>query len=137
MPAYATRADFEAYVEGWVTDDAAALDRLLDRASTDVDAVLGPIPRLNLGTYAGRKIDPTSLRVWEAKALSDATCAQALWRWQQGEEAIATARPRSQVHGPDFREFYADAGFTGRYSPALARELEPLNHLRRLVARVL
>jgi hypothetical protein len=29
MPAYATRDDFEAYVEGWETTNPAALDRLL------------------------------------------------------------------------------------------------------------
>jgi hypothetical protein len=40
MATYATQADFELYVEGWVTTDAAALERLLLRAERDVDRLL-------------------------------------------------------------------------------------------------
>lgn len=36
-PAYVVNADFEGYVEGWVTDDAPTLNRLLGRAEGYVD----------------------------------------------------------------------------------------------------
>jgi hypothetical protein len=39
MTTYATRTDFEGYVDGWVTTDADALDRLLQRAESDVDSL--------------------------------------------------------------------------------------------------
>lgn len=38
-PAYVVNSDFENYVEGWTTNDAAALTRLLARAETYIDFV--------------------------------------------------------------------------------------------------
>lgn len=40
MATYANQADFEGYVEGWVTSDPAALERLLERAEKDIDRIL-------------------------------------------------------------------------------------------------
>lgn len=140
MASYASQADFEGYVEGWVTDNAGALARLLERATRDVDNVLGPIAPLTSGTYAGLKLDPTTLQAWEAKALADATCAQAEWRWRRGDEELAVGRALKRVKGPDFEEEFAETGGTvggtGRYSPQVRLELERIRHLRRLTAYV-
>lgn len=135
MPSYATNADFEAYVEGWVTDDPASLTRLLERATRDVDRLLGARGVRATGDYAGLKLDPTALRSWEAKALSRATCAQAEWIFRNGP-AIDAGRRVASSSGPDFSVTYADDAGTGRYSPRLDVELEPISHLRRLTARV-
>jgi hypothetical protein len=103
MAAYADQADFEAFVEGWVTTDAAALDRLLERASDDVDSILGAYDVIETGTYAGRKIDPTddAIGYADGRALVRATCAQAEYRNAIGERQLA--RPLLHgVGGPDF-----------------------------------
>lgn len=133
MATYASQADFEAYVEGWVTDDAAALGRLLARAERDIDNVLGPIaPR----TDTGLKLAPANLLDWEAKALSNATCAQAEHLWRQGP--AIDERPASAISGPDFSVTYADrkAGGTNRYGSRVALELARISHLRNLTARL-
>lgn len=140
---YATTADLEAYVEGFVDEDPAATARLLERATRDVDNVLGPIAPLSSGDYHGLKLDPTTLTEWEAGALARATCAQADWRRRRGEEELAVGRTAKRIKGPDFEEEYADSGAagpsgtgTGRYSPQVRLELEPIRHLRRLTAYV-
>jgi hypothetical protein len=137
MPAYATADEFADYVPGWVTDDAPALDRLLEDATRDVDAILGPLPVLELGDYAGFKLDPSTLRPWEAEALSRATCAQTLHRYRNPPEDVDQARPTRSISGPDFAETYGDVAIdgrapSGRYSPRVALELKPIGHLRRL-----
>lgn len=138
MSAYATRAQFEAYVEGWVTDNNAALDRLLERATRDVDNVLGPLPTHRAGAYAGLKVDPAA-DGWDAvelEALARATCAQALHRFRNPGGIFDGERRVGRISGPDFAEDYADAGSTGRYSPDVALELAPIAHRRRLVQRL-
>lgn len=134
MATYATQADFEAYVEGWVTDDPAALERLLERAERDVDLIFGPIAQR---TDTGLKLDPSSLLAWEAKALSNAVCAQAQWRFEHPGDLDTPAA--QNVSGPDFSVTYVDrpAGATNRYSPRVALELAPIRHLRSLTARVM
>lgn len=98
MPTYATRAAFEAYVEGWTTDDPAALDRLLERAERDVDYAAGGWP---IDPATGLKFDPATLPTWQADALSRATCAQAEYRHSMSEEFMVKAQ-HSRVSGPDF-----------------------------------
>jgi len=134
---YTSAADFEAYVEGWVTDNPDALARLLQRAERDVDAILGPVPRRQLST-TGLKLDPTVLRDWEARALSRAVCAQAEWRFYRGEAELAAGRQTKIEQGPDFKVEYADGDTkaSGLYAPKLRVELEPIAHLRRLSARL-
>ncbi len=134
---YTSAADFEAYVEGWVTDNGDALARLLQRAERDVDAILGPIPRQQTST-TGLKLDPTVLRAWEARALSRAVCAQAEWRFYRGEAELAAGRQTKTEKGPDFEVTYgdADSAASGLYAPKLRVELEPIAHLRRLSARL-
>jgi hypothetical protein len=141
MPAYATVAEFEAYVEGWVTDDALALARYLERASRDVDGLLnsyyGP---LTTGAYTGLKLDPTRLRSWEAAALSRATCAQAEYLIETGDVAFVTAPLAGRIKGPDFEvETTAPSGVAtvSTYGPKLRRELAPIRHLRQTGARAL
>lgn len=134
---YTSQADFEAYVEGWVTDNPDALARLLQRAERDVDAILGPIPRSAV-TTTGLKLAPASLRTWEAAALSRAVCAQAEWRFYRGEAELAAGRQTKTEQGPDFKVEYGDAesAASGLYGPKLRVELEPIAHLRRLSARL-
>lgn len=99
MPTYTTQADFEAYVEGWVTDNPAALDRLLERAERDVDSVIGYSATRNQTT--GLKLNPAELETWRAAALSRAVCAQAEYRNKMGEDFMVRAQ-HGAVSGPDF-----------------------------------
>lgn len=120
--AYATVADVEAYIEGWVTDDAAALNRLIARAEDDVDRLLGPrVPNpgpLLSPAPDGRAYDPSVLPTKQANALRDATCAQVEYRAEMGEEFFR--RPRyDQVAGPDF----TTTGKAGWYAPKAVRTL--------------
>lgn len=139
MPAYATRAEFEAYVEGWTTTDPNALDRLLERASRDIDGFLAPIFLVTTGTYAGFKVDPTTLATYAAQALSRATCAQAEYRLGVGEADWAQHGHGGTISGPDFSMTTAKnpAGGRPRIGPKAAAELESpaLVPLRRLTAR--
>lgn len=145
MSSYATVADFEAYVEGWVTDDPDALTRLLERATRDVDAVIGPLWPRAVDPFLGLKLNPDAdLDAVGAAALSRATCAQAFYRFTVVEPAqfAAGGEVRKSVKGPDFEVTYADAGAapvgaggTGRYAPELALELAPIAYLRRTGAR--
>lgn len=147
MPAYATQADFEAYVPGWVTDNSDALANLLERATRDIDYVLGPLPIRTSGDFAGLKVDPADLTEQHAEALSRATCAQAIHLFRFVEPAATAAAATggqrvSRVKGPDFEQQFElttapgqRAGATGRYSPELAREMRPLEWLRVTGAR--
>lgn len=146
MSSYATVPEFEAYVEGWVTDDEAALERLLERATRDVDDVIGPLYPRRVNPFRGLKLDPASdLDDAGREALSRATCAQALHRFLflEPAQAAAAANPAGAVKaikGPDFEVTYADGaspvtGAGGHYSPRLRDELAPLSYLRRRGAR--
>jgi hypothetical protein len=128
-PLYVTGADFTAYVEGWVTDDAAALDRLLERAERDVEALFPLIPIVTTGTYAGHRFDPAGLAAWELAALKRAVCAQAEYRFTIGEEALAGPTP-GDVKGPDFEVSYPGGKGRPRYSSKIAGELAPLARYR-------
>lgn len=130
---YTSVEDFEAYVEGWETENSAALTRLLERAERDIDNVFGPIPR---SSTTGLKVDPSGLQDWEAAALSRAVCAQAEYRFRVGDDELAGGRLVKRVKGPDFETEFADggAGATTRalYGPKVRLELEPIGHLRGL-----
>jgi hypothetical protein len=136
MPAYADQADFEAYVEGAVVTDPAALARLLERASRDVDSVMGPRPALGSGTYAGFKFDPDALSEQDRAALADATCAQAEYRDAVGEQQFAAYGVGGRISGPDFSYDApsSGAGGTPRIGPKVAQEVMRINHLRTLAA---
>ena len=129
MAAYATVAQFEDYVEGWVTDDEAALERYLERATLEVDLLLGPWPR---DSETGLKVIPAELYGWQADALARATCAQAEYLIEVGP--AGRVRPQaSRIAGPDFTVEYdlAAGGPAPRLGPKVAGELEPLRALLR------
>lgn len=113
MPAYATRADMERYVE-WETEDPAALDRLLERASRTIDRLFPHLPVRTSGTFAGFKFDPTELATWEAEALAEATSYQAEYRDELTEVGyIGASRTVVREKGPDFERQYGDTGRGG------------------------
>lgn len=98
MATYADQADFEAYVEGWTTDDSGALDRLLQRAERDVDFHLVPQER-QAATLL--KYDPTKLSLFDRQQLTFAVCAQAEYRNTMGEDFF-TEPQYNAVSSPDF-----------------------------------
>lgn len=133
MAAYATADDATDYIEGLVIDDPAAFDKLLERATRDVDNVLGALPPLTTGDYAGLKLDPAFLADWEAAALARATCAQAEHRLRRGPDLGEPAR--KSVKGPVFEVAYADGAGSGLIGAKVKLELATIRHLRRLTAR--
>jgi len=99
MPTYAQRTDVEGYIEGWVTTDADALDRLIERAERDIDNAVGNWPR---DDTTGHKLDPATLLPYQVDALTRATCAQVEYRFQMGEDFFVRAQHASE-RGPDFQ----------------------------------
>lgn len=122
MPTYAQQSDVESYIEGWVTDNATALDRLIERAERDIDNAVGAWAR---DDTTGRKFDPATLLPYQAAALTNATCAQVEYRFQQGEDFFVKAQHAAE-RGPDFQ-------VTGRLpyiGPKVWAELEGTGLLR-------
>jgi hypothetical protein len=120
--AYASVADFEAYVEGWETDDEDALRRCLHRASRDIDRYVGPgwsvEPNgLRFGDVA--EDNPKALEPHQVEALVNATCAQAEYRIAMGEDWFVQDQYK-QSNGPDF----ATTGKLGRVGPKAREELQ-------------
>lgn len=113
---YATPTDFEAYVEGWTTTDAPALDRLLARAERDIDGLASVLPTLDDTT--GHKFDPAAMSARDADVLKRATCAQAEYRFTMGEDFMRRAQ-LAEVQGPDF----TTKGTLPYIGPKVMREL--------------
>lgn len=111
MAIYATQADFEAYVEGWVTDNPAALARIMDRAERDVNAFLNW--RWNLFTAPEFALLPEDFRF----GLRDATCAQTEYRLLMGEEFFVETP--TAIAGPD----YTTDRPASRFGPKARNEL--------------
>lgn len=139
MATYATISDFEGTIEGWVTDDAAALERIIERAERDVDRVLGPLRR---DPNTGLKVDPTNLTAPDRAALARAVSRQAHHRITALGEGLSgePARVASKISGPDFTVEYADSAAaavaaTATIGPGVAGELEPLAWMRPRGAR--
>lgn len=122
MATYATQTDFEAYSEGWVTTDPAALERYLVRAEGDVDSILGYHGDLSA---AGRKVDPTLLTQFERDVLRDATCAQCEYRLSMGDAFFIRDQHQS-VSGPQF----SHQGTLQRIGPKTFAELNRAPSLR-------
>ncbi len=121
---YTTRQKFEAYVPGWVTDNADALEKLLGHAERDIDRLLGN--RIPLAD-TGLKLDPSPLPQWAQDALSNAVCAQAEYLFTLGPDALIKPAAK-RIKGPDF-EIEHDAGGAGAqpsYGRKALNELEPL-----------
>lgn len=119
MTTYATTTDFADYVEGWVTDDAGALARVIERAEEDIDDVLSG----DFLAATGRKRDPSPsatnpMTATQVKYLMRATCAQAEYRIILGEGWFTQAQFDS-VSGPTF----STQGKRPRLAPKARREL--------------
>lgn len=96
MATYATIADFEAYMVTWVTEDSAALTKVINQAEIDIDNTLpGAVGE------TGRKFLLEDLDdVLQAPYLTRAVCAQAEYILHMGPQFfVEQAR---QVRGPDF-----------------------------------
>lgn len=148
MTPYATEADLTDYAPDYVEPDPAKTTALLERATRDVDNLLGPRRAIATGTYAGLKLDPTTLAGWEAEALARATSAQAayLWRIEQARAADSAGAVVAREKGPDFEVQYATPTTrlqaaigpgSGLYAPNLGIELSAIAHLRLLTATAL
>lgn len=120
-PTYATEADLTAYAAGTAYEDripadGAARDRLLELAEGDLDQQAFPAVAIDDAT--GRKILLGDLDVQEKAALSRATCAQAVFRVEMGDEHFTRAQ-RERVTG---RAFAAE-GKLPILGPQASREL--------------
>lgn len=118
--AYATADEFAEYVEGWETDDEEALLRALNRASLDVDRFVGFAwsVQSNGLRFGDLEDNPQDLDEGELAALKRATCAQAEYRIEKGEEFFVHDQYES-VGGPDF----GTKGKLSRFGPKAREEL--------------
>lgn len=118
--AYVTPEEFAEYVEGWETDDEAALQRTLNRASYDVDRFVGFAwtVQANGFRFGDLTENPQGLDVGELTALRRATCAQAEYRIEKGEEFFVHDQHES-TSGPDF----STKGKLTRFGPKAREEL--------------
>lgn len=114
MNPYIDRQTFEGLAEGWMTTDPAALDRLLDRAARQIDHALGPRPVL----ASGWKLAPALLTPAQVDALARAVTAQALHRFEQGEQETDSGLPQF-ISTPEFTVRQPP----GRVSPAALEAL--------------
>lgn len=103
-----------------------ALDRLIERAQLDIDSLLGPWTIIESGTYAGLKLDVTTLDYAQRAALARATVQQVLYRLEMGEQFFV--RPQfDSVSGPEF----STEGAAPRVGPAARQELSGLGLIRK------
>jgi hypothetical protein len=119
--AYATTKDFEDYVEGWETEDAGTLERVLERASRDVDRYVGaawPVESNGM-RFGDLGENPKKLTADQIESLTRATCAQAEYRIEKGEDWFVHDQYKS-ANGPDF----ATVGKLSRYGPKMRDELK-------------
>lgn len=122
MATYATQEEFEAYVEGWTTTDAPALERLLVRAERDIDAILGdPASVQANGLKFGdpKGANELALTTHQVAQLSRATCAQGYYRFLKESEDFFFEGQLDFVSGPDF----STRGTLPRISPQTLVEL--------------
>jgi hypothetical protein len=120
MSTYAQNADVEAYIEGWVTDDPAALTRVIERAEQDLDTLLfGAVSWPDPPLVTNRKLDPASLSTQEVRTLNRATCAQTEYRITMGEDFFRRAQFQS-TSGPGG---FSSQGKLPALGPKVQREL--------------
>lgn len=113
MSTYASQADFEAYVDGWVTDNPTLLQRELDRAESDVNWFLHwrQTPFTSLEFLA---LPPE----WQA-GLKHAVCAQTEYRLTMGPEFFV--EQPTPVAGPDYTTVKAPPTFGPKAREELLR----------------
>lgn len=115
MSTYATVADFKAWSVMDPMPADADIQKALDRAEIDVDSYLpGPIIE-----DTGLHVDPATLLTWQVQRLRDATCAQAEYRLELGEEFFQQSSNDEVIQGPDF----TISGRRSRFSPVAAQLL--------------
>lgn len=122
---YATIAELTAYAAGYpytLPSDDAEKTALIERAQADLDSILGDYEVLALND--GLKIDPDTLDYAEDRALTRATCAQALYRLEMGEDHFI--RPPIAASGPEFSQQQAPS----HVGPQTWRELAGSGLLR-------
>lgn len=126
VPTYATADDLRDYTGKSAQDlpDEAAL-AVIRKSEADLDslAVVGrPVDE-----DTGRRFDPDTLSVNEARALRDAVCAQAEYRLLMGDEFFI--RPQhAEVSGPEF----STKGKLGRIGAQTITELRAAPGLIRM-----
>lgn len=136
MSTYASEGDLTEYVagtvyEGRVGESADEREQLLERAEVDLDQEAFPLEQPN-ATAGERKLAPiASLDSVEREALKRATCAQALYRLEMGDEHFVRAQ-RQKVTG---RSFSAE-GKLPIVGPGAWRELAAAGSLLNLTASV-
>lgn len=133
MPTYATSAELQAYVNGtsYATRLPADLDRLLELAEADLDGEVFGVTFAPADYGAARVLNPADLDLDERPALSAATCAQAVYRVEMGDEHFVRAQ-REKVSG---RSFSAE-GKLPVIGPQAWRELGRAGDLTRLTTSV-
>jgi hypothetical protein len=132
MPAYATEANMLATIEGWTTDNLAALNRLLERASREVDRMVGPwtveTNGLKFGDLATGS-NPKGLEQVQRDALARATCHQA-YHMLTLDELDAVDPRASSVSGPDFSVSYREGAVAAVPSEAPSPSPKARDELR-------
>lgn len=129
MPTYATKEDLAAYAagtsyEGRLPAGDGARDRLLELAERDLDQEA--FPTLVVDAAVGRKVVPVDLdELTERPSLSAATCAQAIYRIEMGDEHFTRAQ-RQRVAGRGFSR----EGKLPILGPQAQRELQAGDLLR-------
>lgn len=102
---YATAAELDDYVEGTAYEgrfgDAARKDRILELAERDLDQEAFLLDAPNATTIAAPKLVPTELDREPREGLKRATCAQAVYRLEMGDEHFVRAQ-RERVTGRGF-----------------------------------
>lgn len=114
MPTYATQAEFEAYTA--LRPTVGTVNNLLEKAERYIDQALGRYARVD--TTTGLKLNPAVLLDYQQTALSNATCAQAVYMIAKGETFFIEQIPTDPT-GPD-------GGYKGRetvLAPEADREL--------------
>jgi hypothetical protein len=121
---YATPTQLRDYTgDDFLTlPDTEAL-RLLAKAERDIDS-LAPVDR-PVSEATGLRFDPTSLSGREALILQRATCAQAEYRREMGDEFFIRGQ-YEEVTGPEF----STKGKLGLIGPATWRELRGNGFIR-------
>jgi hypothetical protein len=121
MASYIDQAFFEGWAAPWTTTNPAELDRILERATRDIEAFCGPWERRDDGTLFGDlATNPAALRPAQIIALQNAVAAQAMYRIQNGEDwALGGGDLYQSTSGPDFTA----AGRRPRVNPQAKQEL--------------
>ena len=115
MGTYATQDDVEDYIEGWTTEDPDALERLIERAESDLDAHVFVLAARRAGAP---KMIPAEHDLEDQDALRDACCAQVEYRHEMGEEHFVRAQRDSVT-----RTGYSAEGRLPIIGPKVWREL--------------